>query len=254
MAARPAKRKRTTAVHSSSSSSDDKASAETQEALLPRWPEQGVHPETLSLPSRTRSGKTRVGASAAKQPVRSPQKPKRPKQSGPKPPKARSIQTFFPAADEERGWTQDSQSLDGDELDDAIQDDAATLGEIDAQNTQRAPSIPGNGWKTRSGASLATTNVEEKSAPNGSQKFKQAAGLGINSTGASTLEHRGHRPWTDQYVPTTLDELAVHKKKVDDVRTWLASVFEGRSGKVCVWRLDYRSSLFRMLHLLIHSC
>ncbi|OAL55748.1 Rad17-domain-containing protein [Pyrenochaeta sp. DS3sAY3a] len=39
------------------------------------------------------------------------------------------------------------------------------------------------------------------------------------------------RPWTEKYGPASLDELAVHKKKVADVRTWLADVFAGRERK-----------------------
>jgi cell cycle checkpoint protein len=39
------------------------------------------------------------------------------------------------------------------------------------------------------------------------------------------------RPWTEKYGPISLEELAVHKKKVADVRTWLTDVLSGRSRK-----------------------
>ncbi|CAO2656773.1 Nn.00g055760.m01.CDS01 [Neocucurbitaria sp. VM-36] len=39
------------------------------------------------------------------------------------------------------------------------------------------------------------------------------------------------RPWTEKYGPASLDELAVHKKKVADIRTWLTDVFCGRQRK-----------------------
>ncbi|KAK3208498.1 hypothetical protein GRF29_77g965044 [Pseudopithomyces chartarum] len=39
------------------------------------------------------------------------------------------------------------------------------------------------------------------------------------------------RPWNEKYGPVSLDELAVHKKKVSDVRTWLADVFRGKVRK-----------------------
>jgi len=37
--------------------------------------------------------------------------------------------------------------------------------------------------------------------------------------------------WVDKYVPQTLQDLAVHKRKVDDVRRWLVEAFneKGRS-------------------------
>lgn len=36
------------------------------------------------------------------------------------------------------------------------------------------------------------------------------------------------RPWAERFGPTSLDELAVHKKKVADVRAWLEDVIQGR--------------------------
>ncbi|KAJ4372222.1 RFC checkpoint protein Rad17 [Neocucurbitaria cava] len=39
------------------------------------------------------------------------------------------------------------------------------------------------------------------------------------------------RPWTEKYGPVSLEELAVHKKKVADIRTWLTDVFCGRERK-----------------------
>lgn len=36
------------------------------------------------------------------------------------------------------------------------------------------------------------------------------------------------RPWSDRFGPRNLDELAVHKKKVSDVRRWLEDVLDGR--------------------------
>lgn len=44
-------------------------------------------------------------------------------------------------------------------------------------------------------------------------------------------ETQDRRPWTEKYGPVLLDELAVHKKKVADVRTWLTDVFSGRQRK-----------------------
>lgn len=43
------------------------------------------------------------------------------------------------------------------------------------------------------------------------------------------------RPWADRYAPCNLDELAVHKRKVQDVRSWLMDAFTGNSRRVCVF-------------------
>ncbi|KAL1898414.1 RFC checkpoint protein Rad17 [Ceratocystis pirilliformis] len=44
---------------------------------------------------------------------------------------------------------------------------------------------------------------------------------------AKKADHDDIRPWSEQFGPTTLDELAVHKKKVSDVRRWLSDVLGG---------------------------
>lgn len=36
------------------------------------------------------------------------------------------------------------------------------------------------------------------------------------------------RPWAERFAPVNLDELAVHKKKVTDVRGWIENVMEGK--------------------------
>lgn len=40
------------------------------------------------------------------------------------------------------------------------------------------------------------------------------------------------RPWAQLYGPSHVDELAVHKKKVADVGTWIGDVFAGKSRRV----------------------
>jgi cell cycle checkpoint protein len=40
------------------------------------------------------------------------------------------------------------------------------------------------------------------------------------------------RPWPERYAPSNLDELAVHKKKVAEVRNWLTDVFAGKGRRV----------------------
>jgi cell cycle checkpoint protein len=42
------------------------------------------------------------------------------------------------------------------------------------------------------------------------------------------------RPWAQRYSPANLDEIAVHKRKVSDVRRWLEDAFAGRRKEVSV--------------------
>ncbi|KAH7399323.1 Rad17 cell cycle checkpoint protein-domain-containing protein [Pyrenochaeta sp. MPI-SDFR-AT-0127] len=66
------------------------------------------------------------------------------------------------------------------------------------------------------------------------QKFLPPASVARSTPPSSQparLDTQDRRPWTEKYGPVLLDELAVHKKKVADVRTWLTDVFSGRERK-----------------------
>jgi cell cycle checkpoint protein len=59
--------------------------------------------------------------------------------------------------------------------------------------------------------------------PSASQKFlKKSRPL------AEVKKEENMRPWAERFAPVNLDELAVHKKKVADVRGWLEDVINGR--------------------------
>jgi cell cycle checkpoint protein len=77
-------------------------------------------------------------------------------------------------------------------------------------------------------------SVDSDNAVTGRQKFLRTAN-GARSTPPPLQPTRqdipDRRPWTEKYGPTSLEELAVHKKKVADVRTWLEDVFSGRGRK-----------------------
>ncbi|TVY90965.1 Cell cycle checkpoint protein RAD17 [Lachnellula willkommii] len=60
-------------------------------------------------------------------------------------------------------------------------------------------------------------------APSMSQKF-----LKKPNPPAELKNEDDSRPWAERFAPVNLDELAVHKKKVSDVRGWLEDVTSGR--------------------------
>lgn len=81
----------------------------------------------------------------------------------------------------------------------------------------------------------ATAPTDAASAVIGRQKFLRTA-TGARSTPpiSSQLPPRDAddgRPWTDRYGPVSLDELAVHKRKVAEVRTWLTDVLGAKARK-----------------------
>ncbi|AEO54426.1 hypothetical protein MYCTH_63866 [Thermothelomyces thermophilus ATCC 42464] len=62
----------------------------------------------------------------------------------------------------------------------------------------------------------------------GGQKFLLSAKSNASRTGASVNDDDDARPWSERFAPVSLDELAVHKRKVQDVRRWLDDVLSGR--------------------------
>ena len=67
-------------------------------------------------------------------------------------------------------------------------------------------------------------------------KYLASAGSGpdSNSTVVSALSTaEDSRPWAAKYPPGNIDELAVHKKKIANVRTWLKNVLDGLNRQAC---------------------
>ncbi|EPE06478.1 cell cycle checkpoint protein rad17 [Ophiostoma piceae UAMH 11346] len=67
-----------------------------------------------------------------------------------------------------------------------------------------------------------------------SQRFKRPVRPGASNGSSSTpttalVNDDDSRPWSERFAPTNLEELAVHKKKVTDVRRWIDDVMGGRS-------------------------
>lgn len=59
--------------------------------------------------------------------------------------------------------------------------------------------------------------------PSASQKFLRNPVVPADSKNADDT-----RPWAERFAPLNLEELAVHKRKVADVRQWLEDVISGR--------------------------
>lgn len=71
--------------------------------------------------------------------------------------------------------------------------------------------------------------------PSASQRFKIAEDGVANDTKtreSSKLGMVDPRPWAERFAPISVEELAVHRKKVTDVRSWLESVFLDKDRKV----------------------
>lgn len=76
--------------------------------------------------------------------------------------------------------------------------------------------------------------AEDQTQSRGSKKFLRT-GTGARGTPPISQVTRSAdvdtRPWNERFGPVSLDELAVHKKKVDAVRTWISDVLDGKARK-----------------------
>ncbi len=142
----------------------------------------------------------------------------------------RSISNFLTAAIE-RQTSVRAEATDVDELEDDIQD-GLTGGDKTEEVVKDAKPI------TRTRRRKEDDDGADHSAA-GSQKFLSDTNRSRQSTQEPSADFfrprtvEGLRPWVDKYAPTLLDEIAVHPKKVDDVRQWILNTFAGRSHKVC---------------------
>jgi cell cycle checkpoint protein len=69
-----------------------------------------------------------------------------------------------------------------------------------------------------------------RSPRNGKPAFLHPTDRVVNGSRPPLLKQE-QRPWTDEYGPLDLDELAVHKRKVQDVHTWLTQALAGKDCK-----------------------
>ena len=217
---------------------------------------------TSSLPSRSRPTATTRPSIPKKRatptptpsttkttPTSSPEKvkAKRPKAKA-EGEKSRSLHTFFRPATEEERWkrTEEERNVrDGstsvrgaEDLDDLIEDDdddeacleLAGLSQgngarrvLDRRKENVAVRKGDAGMRKESGGGLSKASrryLPVRKDGGGAVKGDNARSAGAN--------FKDQRPWAEQYGPTSLEELAVHKKKVADVRTCLSDVLNGR--------------------------
>ncbi|KAI6818946.1 hypothetical protein KC327_g17428, partial [Hortaea werneckii] len=86
--------------------------------------------------------------------------------------------------------------------------------------------------RKRKAQSSGASGDNVRLAPPATQKFRKTSDGG--RTPSFSIYNEDKRPWTEQFAPVDLSELAVHKRKVADVRQWLESALHGRRQKVLV--------------------
>lgn len=245
MTARPAKRQRTLTVLSSSDNEPEHA-ADKRPKLRNSLRSASTANEASTSPAKDPD-------SALVLPTRSPSKPKQTKSSPSKNgtrrsksdpakdediPDARargkgSLYTFFTPSAQQQQSVPARRSPEvpiGEDEEDLIQDDSL---DEDMYDIAMIGEVENNGSQRHSTA-RPTTRPTTASVPTATQRFiKTARGSGSISTAPTVTPLDGSRkPWAEEYAPLDLDELAVHKKKVSDLRRWLEAVMRGRDRKV----------------------
>lgn len=210
---------------------------------------------TVALSSRRKTQNPRTRTTQTK-PTRAPSSsvsPRKPS-SSPQTTKSKSLHTFFQPATDAQRWsaqkfeakrplaTTPETTLDAD----IIEDDYDSYDEIFTQHLAvggmkteiqidspvashgpgkaRRPAPKKTAAVTRSKSHISKRFVMPPEPNNGDHR---------QSPAPVSVEVDG-RPWAQRYGPANLDEIAVHKRKVADVRRWLEDVFAGRRKEVSV--------------------
>ncbi|KAJ5768802.1 hypothetical protein N7520_003361 [Penicillium odoratum] len=196
-------------------------------------------PVTLSSrPKSTRARPSSAPTRHTSSPSLSPSNPS----SSPKPRNSKSLRGFFHTATEGQRWSSQkfetkralapvSETLDADEID----DDYDSYDEIFTKHIASGTSS----FNPKSSFS-STGQTQGASKPKATRPTNQSTKRFIMPTDSKDQTQTSrplhpqlnqkidHRPWAQRFAPLDLDELAVHKRKVADVRKWLEDAFAGR--------------------------
>lgn len=193
-------------------------------------------PDRKSVNHSQSPGNPNIRAGPKASPQSSPEKASK---RGIKEKESKSLHTFFGRATEEQRWARKDKSppitTDDGEAGDAIEDDSfdEALVELAVGEGETNRDLD-----RRKEPQLTPSNPSSNTARNlfgSSQKFAKPSKPATKEPKAVSGYHDGgpNRPWAERFAPASLEELAVHKKKVADIQQWLAAVFQGRNRSVC---------------------
>lgn len=236
MSARPPKRQRRSTDHKNPSHGDQAARSSHEPT-----------PQPVALSSRPKPPRARPGrAPTTRIPSSPPSSPQKASLS-PKTDKTKSLHLFFQPATEGQRWSSQKfeakrplapvpkTTLDVDE----IEDDYDSYDEIFTQhlagmNASSTTDAAGQGSsQTRRPAPKPVAKARLKSQP--TKRFimsARSAGSVDKLRSSQPLAEVDRRPWAQRFGPSSLEELAVHKRKVGDVRNWLEEAFSGKRPQV----------------------
>lgn len=151
-------------------------------------------------------------------------------------PVAKPIYSFFNAATQRQQRNQSPsaspEKSDSPEQADAIHDDSDDGDSPLPYAKGSSVALSMRKRKAHEAQSVQQSQQSSSLPPPATQKFRKTSEGGRVSS--LTVMNEDKRPWTEQFAPVDLDSLAVHKRKVTDVRHWLDSAIGGRRQKALV--------------------
>ncbi|KAM7192241.1 cell cycle checkpoint protein RAD17 [Naviculisporaceae sp. PSN 640] len=117
------------------------------------------------------------------------------------------------------------------DFDDIISDPISDDDDLALHKTASSSSIVGKTAIKRFKESSQSQSQSGSNSVVNSQRFlmpPKLAGSGTTAKTETKVPIEDLRPWSERFGPLNLDELAVHKRKVADVRKWLEDVLAGR--------------------------
>ncbi|EON97793.1 putative cell cycle checkpoint protein rad17 protein [Phaeoacremonium minimum UCRPA7] len=211
------------------SSPDSKAGANRAPSASPSPVKKPVRPSVLAQSSSNGSSNSlanlaRQAKATTKSPSTSPEKKvKTQKKFSDEKGKSADLLTLFSKQAQRvqtDGPSSGTRKVDTCPLDDIISDPISEDDDIGVRNVT-ASSLVGKNAKKRFRES---SQPAASSSAGASQRFLRPP----KPTGPSAAIDDDQRPWSERFGPANLDELAVHKKKVADVRKWLEDVTNGQ--------------------------
>lgn len=146
--------------------------------------------------------------------------------------KAKSISSFFNSATQKQqsrpSNSPEKRDVDALDLEDDIIQDSSDEGKVKNKVSRAAP-LNGNRKRKIDSIDSTSNGVSGHGGPKflkPSQDLKTGS-QSVPSTAAVAITEQ--RPWTDQYGPVNLDELAVHKRKVQDLRDCITRTISGNA-------------------------
>ena len=157
-----------------------------------------------------------------------------------KPQASKSIQSFFNKKTERQrvGGTEARpiklEDSGADEIkDDYISDDISDEDLLQKKDALNSSQSQGTKKRSLSGSKVDSPSLSASLPSASNQRVKNdIKHSGITQRLDQKDYRENQRPWAERYGPINLDELAVHKKKVADVKDWLEGVFEHRLKQV----------------------